>query len=555
MSSLPSARFTLSLIAVAASFVVSTASAHTVPLGSDGEIRYNFTANYGLAQRLEAPNAAVTDVTVNPSNANTNDGDLNFKKNAIINNRLSVLGEADIRYKANQGVFLRAQAFYDAAYHGKTDNTTPPLSFTDNHAPGAAEFSRGTRRASGGEAEFLDAYWYGDFKVGENSALNIKVGRHVVQWGEGVFFANIAGAQAPVDVNKVNVPGAQVKDFLLPVGQVSVNYSLNNKWTLMGYAQYEFRETKLPAAGNFWSVVDFLGPGSESMFLGMPTASPRGNDIKPSASGQWGLGARYITDNSTEIGVYHLRYHSRAPSLQVNLAGVPFPPFAVPASYQIRYQDDIKLTGASFNTRAGDVAVAGEISYKQNVPVWVLTALGPTNYLPQAGALNFNPADGIARGNVMQAQISSTYIVAPNPIAPGGITLVGELAYQRALSKKTPLPWSSTRDSSAIALLAIPSYPDVFDGWDLKVPLTYMQVLGGKSAAACATSCHATFPSGDSLTLLGDKEKRFSIGAQLTYLGNLQLGMTYTKFLGKPDYVHNPAGDRDNIALNVTYNF
>lgn len=262
------ARLSRTCVALAAGFIVSSAFAHTAPLGEEGEIRYNFTANYGIAKRLEAPNAALTDPAINPNNPNANDGNLNFKKGALINNRVSLLGEVDARYTRNQGVFLRAQAFYDDAYHGKTDNSVAPLSFTDNHAPGAAEFARGTRRASGGEAEFLDAYWYGDFKVGEDSALNVKVGRHVVQWGEGLFFSNIAGAQSPVDVNKINVPGAQVKDFLLPVGQVSVNYSLNPKWTLMGYAQYEYRESKLPAAGSFWSVADFLGPGAENMFLG-----------------------------------------------------------------------------------------------------------------------------------------------------------------------------------------------------------------------------------------------------------------------------------------------
>jgi hypothetical protein len=31
--------------------------------------------------------------------------------------------------------------------------------------------------------------------------------------------------------------------------------------------------------------------------------------------------------------------------------------------------------------------------------------------------------------------------------------------------------------------------------------------------------------------------------------------MSYNKFLGKADYQLNPAGDRDNIAFNVSYNF
>jgi hypothetical protein len=95
----------------------------------------------------------------------------------------------------------------------------------------------------------------------------------------------------------------------------------------------------------------------------------------------------------------------------------------------------------------------------------------------------------------------------------------------------------------------------VFDGWDLQVPISYMQAISGNNAASCAGNCHATFPNGDSLTLLGVKEKRLSLGAQMTYMANLKLGVSYTKFLGKPDYQNNPIGDRDNIAFNVTYNF
>jgi predicted porin len=82
-----------------------------------------------------------------------------------------------------------------------------------------------------------------------------------------------------------------------------------------------------------------------------------------------------------------------------------------------------------------------------------------------------------------------------------------------------------------------------------------MASLGGHSAAACAGQCHATYPNGDSLTLLGDKEKRFSVGATFTYMSNLRLGLAYTRYLGAPSYQNNPLGDRDNIALNVTYDF
>lgn len=553
--------FQVGALALAALLLASgPAAARTMPVGEDGELRYNFTATYSLAQRLEAPHANLTDPLVNGGNLNANDGNLNFKKNAIINNRLSLLGEADFRYNASQGVFLRGQVFYDAAYRGKTDNRGA-LAYTSNNLP-SDRFAKGTRRASGGEAEFLDAYWYGDFRLGDESALNLKVGRHVVQWGEGVFFANIAGAQAPVDVNKVNVPGAQVKDFLLPVGQVSATYVLNNKTTLMGYVQYEHRPIKIPAVGSFWSTTDLLGPGGERMWLQPPTpgnpngvAAARGDDIKARKSGQWGIGGRYMTDDGTELGLYHLRYHSRAPSARVNLVGIPVAPFVSVGSYQARYQEDIKLTGMSFSTRAGDAVVAGELSYKQNLPIWVINNGSPTNLLPEDGMIGYNPANGKARGNVWQAQVSSIYVTSPNALATGGISLVGEVAYQHAGSKKTPLQRTSTRDVSTIALMAAPSYPSIANGWDLSVPISYMQVISGKNVAACGVNCHSNFPSGDSMSLSGEKDKRLSIGAQMTYMNNLKFGLSYNRFMGTPDYTRSPMGDRDNLAFSASYNF
>ena len=153
------ARLSRTCVALAAGFIVSSAFAHTAPLGEEGEIRYNFTANYGIAKRLEAPDAAMASPAMTDplyvGKINANDGDLNFKTGALINNRVSLLGEVDARYSANQGVFLRAQAFYDAAYHGKTDDRSAAAQSSNNHAPGMAAFPKDTRRASGGEAEFF----------------------------------------------------------------------------------------------------------------------------------------------------------------------------------------------------------------------------------------------------------------------------------------------------------------------------------------------------------------------------------------------------------------
>lgn len=530
------AKLALTLLAVASALTAAPSFAHTAQFGEEGEVRYNFKANYGLAKRLEAPNATLIDPA---TSVNFDDGNRSFKKGAIINNRISLLGEADIRYARNQGVFLRAQAFYDAAYHGINDNDSAA---TFNGFGPNNRFTDGTRDSAGGNARFLDAYWYGDFDFGEGRNLGLKVGRHVLSWGEALFFANIAGAQSPVDVDKINVPGAQVKDFLLPVGQVSAQYNLNDNFSVMAYTQYEFRETKIPSAGNFWSIADLVGPGSESLNVGFKL--PRFHDIKARKSGQWGIGTRYRLSADTEVGAYHLRYHNRAPSVNLTFAS------ATP-NYQHRYLEDIKLTGLSLTTRAGDVSVGAELSYKQNTPINVLTPGGALSYN------NLDPAfpNGY-RGNVVQAQVNALYTIDPNALASGGTSLAAEIVHQQTVKNNTPYELANSKGVTALALALTPSYNDVFTGWNLSVPIVFMTNLQGKASANCGpAACHGTYPSGDSITLLGDKEKRLSIGANFVYMSNLQVGVSLNKFLGKADNNRNPLADRDNLALSVTYNF
>lgn len=49
------AKLALTLLAVASALTAAPSFAHTAQFGDEGEVRYNFKANYGLAKRLEAP--------------------------------------------------------------------------------------------------------------------------------------------------------------------------------------------------------------------------------------------------------------------------------------------------------------------------------------------------------------------------------------------------------------------------------------------------------------------------------------------------------------------
>ncbi|WP_423381195.1 DUF1302 domain-containing protein [Burkholderia sp. LMG 32019] len=212
---------TLSTLA-AALLTCAVPSAHagsTIELGADTTLDYTFTLSYGLGMRTRAPSGNL----LTPANINGDDGDRNFAKNKLIENQVSLLGEVNLKHD-DWGVFVRADTFYDQAYHRPNYNDAPG---TVNQSGQYNNFTSDARYWSGGHTTLLAAYAYNTFHIGSTS-LNVKVGDQVVAWGESLFFPNIAGAQGPSDATKSYMAGAEVKDILLPVPQISTQGRVRN---------------------------------------------------------------------------------------------------------------------------------------------------------------------------------------------------------------------------------------------------------------------------------------------------------------------------------------
>jgi hypothetical protein len=525
----------LTALTIATGLLGAPAWAGSTTIGGDITVDYSLTVNYGLASRTsrqasELINGPLTPQGL-PSTANIDDGDRNFNRGSLTANRISLLGEADIR-RGDFGFFTRATGFYDGAYHGTNDNDSPA---TVNKFGPHNQFTDDARYYSGERARFLDAYAYGTFNLGEQSRLNLRLGNQVVQWGESLFFPNIAGAQGPVDATKATQPGIEVKDILLPVGQLSAQLQLNPTVTLLGYYQYKYKASELDPVGSYFSQADVVGPGAQFIRAAPGFNIYRGPDITPGNGGQWGAGARFHVTSDTELGIYHLNYDDKTPNVVTSFGSIPFAPFVVPTSYQLKYFDNIKLTGASLATKLGDVSVAGEVSYKQDVPVLVNSLAGPV----------------ATRADAVQAQVNFIYLMAPTRLTTGTTTFLGELAYL-SVGRVQPTTVFGTvanqltnrADTLGIQLSAVPSYPNVFNGWDLSIPITYAQLINGRSAVAGAFG-----------SLVGQGDKRFSIGVNFKYLSNLELALTYNAFLGKADPVNRPLADRDYVAFNAKYTF
>lgn len=106
---------------------------------------------------------------------------------------------------------------------------------------------------------------------------------------------------------------------------------------------------------------------------------------------------------------------------------------------------------------------------------------------------------------------------------------------------KTSSAWRS-RDASAYTLGTSFSYPGVFQGWDLEVPVRFSNVFSG-----------STPMSGSISGVQGDR--RLSVGTTWKYLGNLEVGLNYTGYLGSADPVKRPFADRDYATFSMKYSF
>ena len=449
-------------VAVAAMAPMMSHAGEKIFFDNGGDLSWSLSTGYGFGVRMEKQ-----DKDLLTNNANGDDGNRNFDKNSLVSHRVGALAEMIYTYE-NVGAVVRATTFYDDVYHRRNDNDSPG---TVNKDGVNDKFTDGAKYYSGGRSRFLDAYVFGDFDLPNNQYMTVKAGRHVVSWGEGLFYPGVNGAQGPVDVVKSSTPGTETKEVLLPNGQVSVDWNINPLFGLSAYYQYEWLKSDLNPVGSYFSTSDIVGPRPEFLGLGGPLNARYDGVNEPDDQGQYGLRATIRPNFDWEFTVFHINYHDKNP------AGVILSDFytipvgggntaTVPGSYKINYYDDIKLTGASVSTRIGDTQVSSEISYRDGAPIRVKTATGTQD----------------TRGQGVQAQASFIHTLGDYPWARG-TTLIGEVVHVRATGADAVGGFDDysyddgddyqTRSSTAYTLQAVLSYPGVFSGWDLSVPLPH----------------------------------------------------------------------------------
>jgi hypothetical protein len=393
---------------------------------------------------------------------NNDDGNLNYPDGGdLISHAIKATVELDVRFR-NFGGFARVSAFYDF------ENADKDV------------LSDIAQERVGKEARLLDAYIYGNHQPG-NHFLTWRLGKQVVSWGESTFIQNGLNVINPVDVSKLRVAGAELKEAFEGINMIWGTVNLTDSWSLEGLYMFEWQEIRPDPAGTYFSTNDIATPGGSYAMLSFGTipqpvtnpdlyqevclggnlaasdsplpaelvgtgcivALPRVDTRFPSDSGQYGAALRWFNENwgGTEFGFYFLNYHSRLPLI----SGSALTSSALnSATYFTEYPEDIQLYGVSFNSNIGTWALAGEVSYRPNAPLQIddvevlfagLTPLNPlipapvNRFKSQLG--EFAPGEEI-RGweehKSWQAQATTTKLFGPtNPFRANQIVFVAEI--------------------------------------------------------------------------------------------------------------------------------
>ena len=571
-----------SSIVLMASALALGALLHALPAQAiefgDGDIQGSLdtTISHGLTFRVGKHDPEYSE------ELNGNDGDLNYDR-GLVSNTSKFTSDLDIQY-GDFGAFFRASGFIDF----ENENGRRPH----------VDLSEAAKDRVGKNLELLDAYVTGAFEAGD-AAVDLRLGKHVLNWGESTFIPNGINAINPFDVSKLRLPGSELREALLPVSMASLAVAPTDTVSIEGFYQFDWEKTEIDPVGSYFSTVDYVGPGATTVFIDDPALRPilaatgrvlgedpnfmnvrRDPDREPSDSGQWGVALRYLAKDlySTEFGFYFVNYHSRLPTLSVHtgtatgvgrglrilqmaggLHGLPdaIDAYADTGYYFVEYPEDIQLLGLSFNTQLGASgwALQGEYSFRRDVPLQIeeltLIALGLDPLLALVEQRTPRTATntditGQTRRDVSQFQATATKVFGP-ALGADGVVFLTETAllHVHDMPERGALPLESPADGP------FPADATSF-GYRMAARLDYNNAIGGVNLFPYVQWQHDV--NGNSPSPIGpfvDDRTALTLGLRADYLSRWQANLGYTRYAGR----RNELSDRDFISASIKYSF
>ena len=518
---------------------------------SDWIARWDNTVKYSVGVRTTSPSGYLL------SNPNTDDPDRNFDS-GVFSNRFDLLSEFDIRFQEKFGISASAAGWYDSIYNRTNSNDSPATA--NQYSQPFNRFTDQTRNIEGREVELLNAYAFGTLDLG-GVPISLRAGRYSLIWGESLFFARngIANGMSPIDAIKlVSVPNIEAKELFMPQTQVSVEAQLTPTLSVAGYYQLQWRRTRLPAAGSYFSPADFFDAGGERLILVPPVLGAAGNllvpgaalyreaDRTPNPGGSAGLSVRW-SHAGFDFGLYLTQFDDHDPQFyaypgQGNAYVTPgtIGPggTAVAGVYQEVFQRHVQAFGMSVSTSIGPFNVAGEVSGRHNMDL-------------QSGVVFVLPgqqADGgshalYAIGDTFHYQGSVIYL-GPATRAFDAMQVAAEVAGAHVIKiTKNASAFNQADSMNALGMRAVltPTWYQVLPALDLNAPLG----LGWNFIGNAPTD--PDFNGG------ANRAGDVSLGLSATYRIVWTAGISYTRYMGPPS--RNYLADRDFVSFVVQRTF
>lgn len=586
----------------------------------------------GRDSRLYFGNPANTDFGQGQATARTSDdGRLNYKKGDVFSKIFKGSHDLELRY-GNSGAFFRGNYWYD--FETKDGSQR----FYDISDSGRHPLQKGSG------VQLLDAFFYHNYFIGDNPG-NFRVGRQVVSWGEGLFIQNGINSINPIDASAFRRPGAEIKEGLLPVEMLYLSQGLTENLSLEAFYQIKWHETVADNCGTFFSTTDVAARGCNDRLVFNGPDLPHGQqpdltfisrakkDQKARDDGQFGVALRWFVPalNNTEFGFFAMNYHSRNPfysnvrgdfavngataqalaaaaqaaaangdlalaqqlSQQAQAAAAAAQAGIVPgydgslgaAGYFFEYPEDIRLYGVSFGTDIAGMSVAGELSYRPNMPVQINTGdlsraalnLGYDNSHRDYSA--WDPATGEIRGyerkEFWQASLSAVHFI-DRVLGASRLSLVGEVGanYISGINSgngKTKFGRDSLFGQSPDANGACSSnqgtapadrspkaaswcenngfFTDFSWGYRMRASLEYSNVFAGINLSPNVAFSHDVEGYSPNFN---ENAKSVSIGLNADYANKYNASISYTNFF---DGKYNTLVDRDFAAISFGVSF
>ncbi|WP_233830169.1 DUF1302 domain-containing protein [Paraburkholderia sp. ZP32-5] len=373
----------------------------------------NLTAGGGI--RLKNPSCSLTgDPNMYGCGAGANtaqwsngdDGNLNYRKGQPFSTYLSATSELLLTMPGEGVKFMvRGTGMYD--FMAKNTNRT------DLSSTAASQIVY--------PVDLLDLWVQKDFTLNEKTA-HVRVGNQVINWGESFFATNGINATNAVDIQKLLIPGTQLKQALLPEPMISFASGITSGLSTEAYYQFSWESNRYPPVGSYWSVGDIFGRGSGPVSIstlngnlggfdagsiagpnagnpnvvggitnglvngqfagppfnsiGVPTSTVLPNKYRP----QFGIKFNYKPKSvDVNFGFYYENYTDKSPVASSQPDG----------TMRFQYLENRQLFGASANFGVGDWAIGTELSYRPHDAVALSGCFGA------GGPFDFN-TNGVA---------------------------------------------------------------------------------------------------------------------------------------------------------------